>query len=79
MAKNNKIILDILIKEKEIKIRKLNNLKPTKFFKDKTKYNRKEFKLNKKSLDSFSFYILNNHRYLTYLRVIKVPSLSQVK
>lgn len=57
MAKNNKIILDILIKEKEIKIRKLNNLKPTKFFKDKTKYNRKEFKLNKKSLDSFSFYI----------------------
>ena len=57
MAKNNKIILDILIKEKEIKIRKLNNLKPTKFFKDKSKYNRKEFKLNKKSLDSFSLYI----------------------
>lgn len=57
MAKNNKIILNILIKEKEIKIRKFNNLKPTKFFKDKTKYSRKEFKLNKKSLDSFSFYV----------------------
>ena len=72
MAKNNKIILDILIKEKEIKIRKLNNLKPTKFFKDKTKYNRKEFKLNKKSLDSFSFiYIYIYHQYLGFLRDLR--------
>ena len=57
MSKNNKVVFKFSINKEEIKIRKLNNLKPTKFFKDKTKYNRKEFKLNKKSLDSFSFYI----------------------
>lgn len=55
MSKNNKIIFNLVIKREEVKVRKLNNLKPTKYFKDKTKYNRKEFKLNKKSLDSFSF------------------------
>lgn len=55
MSKNNKVVFKFSINKEEIKIRKLNNLKPTKFFKDKSKYNRKEFKLNKKSLDSFSF------------------------
>lgn len=57
MSKNNKVVFKFSINKEEVKVRKLNNLKPTKFFKDKSKYNRKEFKLNKKSLDSFSLYI----------------------
>jgi hypothetical protein len=57
VSKNNKVVFKFSINKEEVKVRKLNNLKPTKFFKDKSKYNRKEFKLNKKSLDSFSFYI----------------------
>ena len=69
MSKNNKVVFKFSINKEEVKVRKLNNLKPTKFFKDKSKYNRKEFKLNKKSLDSFSFYIY--HQYLGFLRDLR--------
>lgn len=73
MSKNNKVVFKFSINKEEVKVRKLNNLKPTKFFKDKSKYNRKEFKLNKKSLDSFSLYIYIYiyHQYLGFLRDLK--------
>lgn len=77
MSKNNKVVFKFSINKEEVKVRKLNNLKPTKFFKDKSKYNRKEFKLNKKSLDSFSFiYIYIDiyyiyHQYLGFLRDLR--------
>ena len=85
MSKNNKVVFKFSINKEEVKVRKLNNLKPTKFFKDKSKYNRKEFKLNKKSLDSFSLYIYI-YIYILYIPSVpgapkgpKVPGLQQVK
>ena len=85
MSKNNKVIFKFSINKEEVKVRKLNNLKPTKFFKDKSKYNRKEFKLNKKSLGSFSFIYIYIY-YILYIISIsgvpkgpKVPGLQQVK